>query len=255
MKITGCTALVTGSNQGIGEGFVRELLRRGAKRVYATARRPESLDALLGLDPARVVRVKLDITDADHRANAASIARDVTVLINNAGIQGSEDADERRFLSASSLDDARLVMETNCFAQAEMCRSFAPALVANAPAAIVNILSTGALYCAPNYAFYCVAKAAAAIMTQGIRAELKSKNVLVSGVFTSTVVSRMSRNTKGTKMSATDHAEQVLTAVEAGEEDIYAGANVETVVAAFRKDPKAYERQLIASYEASLAEG
>ncbi|WP_353505517.1 hypothetical protein [Verrucosispora sp. ts21] len=37
-------ALVTGANRGIGRQFVLEPLDRGASKVYATARRPESLD-------------------------------------------------------------------------------------------------------------------------------------------------------------------------------------------------------------------
>ena len=38
MKIEGCVALVTGANRGIGLGFVKVLLERGAEKVYATAR-------------------------------------------------------------------------------------------------------------------------------------------------------------------------------------------------------------------------
>ena len=38
MEITSCTALVTGGNRGIGEGFVDELLAQGARRVYVAAR-------------------------------------------------------------------------------------------------------------------------------------------------------------------------------------------------------------------------
>ncbi|KPK35009.1 MAG: short-chain dehydrogenase, partial [Betaproteobacteria bacterium SG8_40] len=43
MKIQGSVALVTGANRGIGRAFVEELIRRGAKKVYATARDPRKL--------------------------------------------------------------------------------------------------------------------------------------------------------------------------------------------------------------------
>ena len=43
------------------------------------------------------------------------MAPDVTLLINNAGIPGSPVAAERRLLAAARLDDARLVMETDCW--------------------------------------------------------------------------------------------------------------------------------------------
>ena len=104
--VEGCTALVTGSNQGIGRGFVEVLLARGAKRVYATARRPQTLAEIVALDPERVVAVELDVTSDAHRRAAALKATDVTWLINNAGTPGSETAAERHYLSAANLDDA-----------------------------------------------------------------------------------------------------------------------------------------------------
>src|SRR4051812_15163792 len=77
MKLDGATALVTGSNRGIGHHFAVELLRRGAK-VYATARRPE----LVNIPGADVVG--LDITDQSSVDAIAELAGDVDVLINNA---------------------------------------------------------------------------------------------------------------------------------------------------------------------------
>ncbi|MCW2893521.1 MAG: short-chain dehydrogenase, partial [Actinomycetia bacterium] len=40
MIINGKTVLVTGTSRGIGRALVQEALRRGAARVYATARQP-----------------------------------------------------------------------------------------------------------------------------------------------------------------------------------------------------------------------
>ena len=94
--VAGCTALVTGANRGIGLGFVEVLLERGARRVYATARREEKLPALVALDPGRVVGLPLDVTDDGQRRAAAAASADVTLLVNNAGIPGSRVAAERR---------------------------------------------------------------------------------------------------------------------------------------------------------------
>ena len=47
IDIEGSVILVTGSNRGIGKALVEELLARGAAKIYATARRPETLDALV----------------------------------------------------------------------------------------------------------------------------------------------------------------------------------------------------------------
>ncbi len=67
------TALVTGANRGFGRHLAEQLVARGAK-VYAAARRPETVD-LAGVTPLR-----LDITDPASVAAAAALASDVTLL-------------------------------------------------------------------------------------------------------------------------------------------------------------------------------
>jgi NAD(P)-dependent dehydrogenase (short-subunit alcohol dehydrogenase family) len=76
------TVLVTGANRGMGREYVTQLLDRGVTKVYAAARDPRTIDVV----DARVVPVRLDVTDATSVAEAASAASDVSVLINNAGI-------------------------------------------------------------------------------------------------------------------------------------------------------------------------
>jgi NAD(P)-dependent dehydrogenase (short-subunit alcohol dehydrogenase family) len=82
MDVTNQIALVTGANRGIGRQFVLELLERGVGKVYATARRTETLD----FDDNRVVRLRLDLLDQESVVAAAAAAPDVTLLVNNAGI-------------------------------------------------------------------------------------------------------------------------------------------------------------------------
>ena len=43
MKIDNAVALVTGANRGIGLAFTRELLARGARKVYARRATPRPL--------------------------------------------------------------------------------------------------------------------------------------------------------------------------------------------------------------------
>lgn len=46
-QASGCMALVTGANRGIGRGLVEALLERGARHVYAAARSPATLAPVL----------------------------------------------------------------------------------------------------------------------------------------------------------------------------------------------------------------
>lgn len=242
MRVDGATVLVTGSNQGIGLGFVKALLARGAKRVYATARREESLPDVVALDPGRVRALVLDVNEPEQRQRAAAQATDVTWLINNAGVPGSRTRSEDRILAASSLDDGQWVMQTNCWSPAELCRLFAPIIVKNGGGAITNILSVGAWYCVPQNTTYSMSKAAAAMMTAGVRAELDREPVLVSGVFTAGVATNMSG---GQGMDPVAHAHVVLDAAGRGETEILAGTGVEQLRDAVRADPRAVERERI----------
>ena len=79
MKIDGSVALVTGANRGLGRAYARELVKRGAAKVYGAARDPAAVT-----EPG-VTPVALDITDAERVAQVAAQCADVSLLVNNAG--------------------------------------------------------------------------------------------------------------------------------------------------------------------------
>ncbi|QUX92582.1 hypothetical protein CYL31_14750 [Marinomonas sp. A3A] len=78
MNIENAVVLITGSNRGLGLVFAQEALKRGAKKVYAAARNPETV-TLEG-----VVPVKLDVNSPEDIARVVKECGDVTLLINNA---------------------------------------------------------------------------------------------------------------------------------------------------------------------------
>ena len=163
------TALVTGANRGLGRQFAVQLVERGAK-VYAAARRPETIDA------PGVIPVQLDITDPESVARAAAAAGDVTVLINNAGVSTGAS------LLTGPMDDVRQEMETHYFGTLNVTRAFAPIIEANGGGSILNVLSVLSWYHAPQFGAYSSAKAAAWGMTDAIRQELAPRGVHVAAL-------------------------------------------------------------------------
>ena len=160
MRIEGAVALVTGSNRGIGRAFVETLIARGAAKIYASAREPSRVADLVAAHPGRIVPLELDVTSADDIEAAAARCRDVSLLINNAGINN-----QAGFIAAKELAPARAEMETNYFGPMQTCRSFAPVLRANGGGAIVNILSILARVNLPMYGSLSASKAAALSLT------------------------------------------------------------------------------------------
>ena len=173
MNITHQIALVTGANRGIGRQFVQELLERGADKVYAAARRPESIR----VDDPRVVPLRLDLLDHESVLTAAQAASDVSLLINNAGISTGTP------LVTGDPAEIRREMDTHFWGTLDVIRAFSPVLAANGGGAIVNVLSALSWFAAPGAGAYAAAKAAEWNMTNGIRLELAPQGTLVQGVF------------------------------------------------------------------------
>jgi NAD(P)-dependent dehydrogenase (short-subunit alcohol dehydrogenase family) len=204
MNISGSTALITGANRGIGRHFAEQLLERGAAKVYATARNPASID-LPGVEV-----LQLDITDPSSVAAAARAAKDVDLLINNAGI-----ATSARLLDGD-LDLIRLELETHYFGTLSVIRAFAPGLAGNGGGAIVNVLSALSWLAYDGVTAYSAAKAAEWGLTNNIRLELAAQGTSLTGVHMGAVDTDMTAHWDVPKLAPVDVVNATLDAVEAG---------------------------------------
>jgi len=241
MKIAGSVALVTGANGGIGTELVRTLVARGAAKVYAAARDIEAVTQVAALNAATVEAVGLDVTDPEQLALAAKSCSDVTLLINNAGVNHNTG-----LIGATNLDNARQEMEVNYFGTLGMCRAFAPVLKANGGGVIANILSITARANLPLMGSLCASKAAALSMTQGVRAELAAQGTRVIAIMPGATDTRMSTDFPPPKMPPSEVAAAALNAVEGGLEEIYPGDMASGIAEGLAADPKAVEKELSA---------
>ena len=210
-QIEGITALVTGANRGLGKAFTQALLDRGAAKVYAGARDPSTVE----VTDARVVPVRLDITDPGDVAAAARDCADVSLVINNAGAML-----QTPFLSAPDMSAARTEMETNYFGTLAMARAFAPALAAAGHGALVNVLSVVSWLASPFNASYCASKSAEWALTNALRVELRGQGTLVVGVHAGFIDTDMAAAVEDSKISPREVAAQTLDAVENGRPEV-----------------------------------
>ncbi|QOZ08103.1 SDR family oxidoreductase [Bradyrhizobium sp. CCBAU 51765] len=231
--IKGSVVLVTGAAGAIAQALIAELKARGAAKIYATARDVAAMTASAGIEP-----VKMDVTSDDDVAKAAGQLGDVTVLINNAGVNHNTG-----FMVAPDLAIAREEIELNYLAPLRVTKAFAPALVRN-KGAVLNILTILARVNLPFMGSYCASKAAGLSLTQGLRGDLGPKGVRVVAALPGAIDTRMTAMLTIPKMTTADAAKEIVDGFEAGEEEIYVGEMARGLAQGLAHDPKGVERQL-----------
>jgi NAD(P)-dependent dehydrogenase (short-subunit alcohol dehydrogenase family) len=222
VDISSSTALVTGANRGLGRQLTSELLRRGAK-VYAGARDPGSVDV------DGVVPIAVDITDPGSVAAAAEAAGDVTLLINNAGI------DRGTNLLTGDLDGAQQEMNTNYFGTLAAIRAFAPVIAGNGGGGILNVLSVLSWFSLPELSGYCASKSAAWSMTNAVRAELADRGIVVTALHVGLMDTDMAAGQDGPKSNPAEVAALAVDAIAAGAYELLADDTSRAVQAGLAK--------------------
>lgn len=218
MQIENSVVLVTGANRGIGLAFARELLARGARKVYAAARNPATV-TLPG-----VQALQLDVTQPDQIAAAVRQAGDVTLVINNAGI-----AQPGGFLAEDSEAVARRIFETNFYGVLNVSKAFAPVLKANGGGALLNVLSVASWVNGGELAAYSASKSAAWALTNSLRHELAAQKTQVLGLHMAYVDTDLTQGFEVPKTSPETIVQRALDALAAGAEEVLADALTEQV--------------------------
>jgi NAD(P)-dependent dehydrogenase (short-subunit alcohol dehydrogenase family) len=220
--LEGAVVLVTGGNRGIGKAIVDDLLTRGVRKVYATARdpRPSTDD--------RVVTLPLEVTDQASIDALAAAAPDVTVLINNAGATSPD-----TYLDAP-MKDIRSVFEINFFGPLNLTRAFVPIIERNGGGHILNAHS--ALSWVAWHGAYAATKAAFWLQTNAIRLELLDRGIGVTGLHMGYVDTDMTAAVTSPKENPADIAKAALDGIEAGAFEVLADETSRQTKAALSGD-------------------
>ena len=200
------SVLVTGANRGLGRALVDEVLRRGAKRVYAASRQP------MVVTDERVTPLTLDVTDPAQIQEAVASVESLDILINNAGVSVADDLSDR-----SAFEEHLAV---NLYGTLDVTQAFLPSLT-RSHGAVVNVVSLGAVAAVPVLPAYSVSKAAALSVTQSLRALLAGQGVSVYAVMPGPIDTDMVRALEIPKTPPEDVAQATLDGMERGEEEIF----------------------------------
>lgn len=163
--------LITGCSTGIGRVTAQRLARAGWT-VYASARRPETIEDLA---EHGCTALPLDVTDeASMRAAVRRVEEEqgaVGVLINNAGYGQSGAVED------IPMEAARRQFETNVFGPARLAQLVLPKMREQGWGKIVNVSSMGGKLVFPGGGWYHATKHALEALSDAMRFELRGFGV------------------------------------------------------------------------------
>lgn len=193
--LTGRTALITGSSQGIGLALACGLAQAGAA-VVLNGRDEKKLEAAAAtlrstVPGARVTSAAFDVTNgaACHAAVERIEAEfgPIGILINNAGIQ------RRSPLAEMTEAQWREVIDTNLTSAFLVARAFAPRMIARGAGKIINTCSVMSEVSRPTIANYAAAKGGLKMLTRAMAVEWAKHGLQCNGLGPGYIVTELNR--------------------------------------------------------------
>jgi glucose 1-dehydrogenase len=193
--LAGKTALVTGGSSGIGQAIAIQLGHDGVNVAVNYVGRPEGAEATRdaierGVEVcmkeveaagARALLVEADVSKEDEvEAMFETVSRELGApdfLVNNAGIQISEDSDA---LDPGAFDRVLAVNLRGSFLCAQ--GAIRRLLAEDRPGAIVNVSSVHQIIPKPKFLGYSVSKGGMQNLTRTLALEYAGRNIRVNGV-------------------------------------------------------------------------
>jgi NAD(P)-dependent dehydrogenase (short-subunit alcohol dehydrogenase family) len=188
------TALVTGANRGLGLEHVRQFAERGW-RVFAASRSGSEDADLAALTNANSAISRLDYDAADpdgpRAVSAALSSAPIDVLLNNAGMMGSEGGDQ----SFAAIEAANLIetFSVNAVAPLMLTRALVDNVAASERRIVAMQSSQMGSIADTSAGFYAyrAAKAALNMIAKAAAGDLAARNVTVITMHPGWVRTRM----------------------------------------------------------------
>ena len=178
------TAVITGTNRGIGKCMVKVFAAAGYD-VFACARKQDDgFEAFLKTvetdTGSHITPVFFDLADEAQIKTGfksiASSAGSIDVLINNAGVAHGA------LMTMTSLDKMKEVYQVNVFAPVVIMQLASRIMMRQKSGCIINMCSVGGIETSPGYLAYGSSKASLIWITKSVSKELGRYNIRVNGI-------------------------------------------------------------------------
>ncbi len=180
IDLTGRTAVVSGSTQGIGFAIAAELARAGA-RVVVNGRSVQSTEKAVAElraehPPAEFVPVAADLATAEGAQAVLAAVDQIDILVNNLGIFGARPALE------ITDDEWRHFFEVNVLSAVRLIRSVLPGMMERGWGRVLNIASDSAVVIPVEMIHYGTTKTALLAVSRGFAKVAAGTGVTVNSV-------------------------------------------------------------------------
>ncbi len=180
MTLAGKTAVITGSNSGIGLGIARELANSGANVVinsYTNSDEDHALAAEIAKTAGVDARyIQADLSNGDAARNLIEEAGQVDILINNAGIQHVAPIDE---FPVEKWDAIIAIMLSSVF---HTTAAALPKMRDAGWGRVINISSAHGLTASPYKSAYVTAKHGVVGMTKVVALETAREPITANAI-------------------------------------------------------------------------
>ncbi|ALG07273.1 SDR family NAD(P)-dependent oxidoreductase [Kibdelosporangium phytohabitans] len=176
LDLSGKTALVTGSTQGIGAAIATGLAAAGARVAINGRSAGKVAAAIEEFGGADFVAAPGDVSTDEGTKQVLGAVPDVDILVNNLGIFGAQDP-----LDISD-DDWRRYFEVNVLAAIRLTRAYLPGMAANRWGRIQYIASDSAIVTPAEMIHYGVSKTALLGVSRGFAKAAAGTGVTVNSV-------------------------------------------------------------------------
>ena len=188
IRLDGKTALITGSERGIGRAIALTFASAGADVVIASLPRDETaaknMEALAGEIEAlgrKALVVPVDVSNEQSVKNLAveteKVFPRIDILVNNAGTIILPD----NILDTPVADFDRMIA-VNLRGIFLVCQNFIPPMIKRRQGRIINIASSAGLWGLPDRLTYCSSKFGVVGFTSALAIDMKPYNIAVNAI-------------------------------------------------------------------------